>query len=1138
MTNDENSVPTNIASGTQVYGGRDGIVSGSDGSDLIDQDYTGDPDGDRIDAGDAILAGAAPNDDLVQAGDGDDTVFAGLGDDEIYGGEGNDQLFGKVGDDLIFGGAGTDILSGGGDNDTLDGGADGDLIFGDQGNDVLIGGAGADTLDGGDDRDIFLGATPGDMIDGGEGGDDFDTLDLRGSGPLAVVFDADNPENGTITFFDADGADIGSARFVNVERVILPDADDGATPVTNPDTASTPEDEPVVIDVLGNDTDPNGDPLTVISATAPNGTVEINPDGTLTYTPDLDFNGPDEITYTVTDPDGNTATSTVAVTVTPVNDAPVANPDAIATPLDTPVTLDIVANDTDVDGDPLTILGTPTSADGTVTVGPDGRSVTFTPNAGFVGTTVIDYTVTDPEGLTATSTLTVTVADDGATPVTNPDTASTPEDEPVVIDVLGNDTDPNGDPLTVISATAPNGTVEINPDGTLTYTPDLDFNGPDEITYTVTDPDGNTATSTVAVTVTPVNDAPVANPDAIATPLDTPVTLDIVANDTDVDGDPLTILGTPTSADGTVTVGPDGRSVTFTPNAGFVGTTVIAYTVTDPTGAIASSTLSVNVAATPLDGIVEGSAGNDLIDVTYTGDPEGDRIDNNDAIFPGIDPNADVVFAEAGDDVVLSGRGPDEVYGGDGADFIDTSAPLSDAPLPDLGYPGLFPADADPENDRDLVFGGDGNDTIITGDDADTIYGDAGADAIDGGIDADLIYGGTGDDIIVGGEGADTIFGDEGDDQIFAGLNPIFPDELNIPDATDLVPTNGTDLVFGGDGNDTIFGADDADALYGDAGDDQLFGEIDNDSLFGGDGADFLDGGEGDDVLEGDAGNDTLTGGDGVDSLFGGDDRDTFTGITPGDIIDGGDGGDDFDTLDLRGTVPAGGSLNVVFDANPENGTVTYRDASGAVIGTAVFTEIETVVPCFTPGTAIATPRGERLVEELRVGDRIITRDNGIQEIRWIGAKTLSAADLYRQSHLKPILIKRGSLGDNLPERDMLVSPNHRMLVSNEKTSLYFDEREVLASAKHLTGTAGVSEAQVTGTTYIHFMFDQHEVVLSNGCWTESFQPGDYTLKGIGNAQRAEILELFPELATQKGLEGYQSARRSLKRHEAMLLTR
>lgn len=924
-------------------------VSGTGSSDLIDTTFLGDPEGDRIDAGDATLPGAGADDDLVLAGAGDDTVFAGLGNDEVYGEAGNDLIFGKEGDDLIFGGAGTDILGGDDGNDTLDGGADGDLMFGEQGNDVLIGGAGADTMDGGQDRDLFLGATIGDVIDGGETGDDLDTLDLSTSGPLSVTFDAANPENGTITFFDADGVATGTARFVNIERVILPDT---ATPVANPDVAGTPEDTPVVIDVLGNDTDPNGDPLTVTAATAPNGTVGINPDGTLTYTPNPDFNGPDVISYTVTDPAGNTATSTVAVTVTPVNDAPVAAPDAITTPLDTPVTLDIVANDSDPDGDALTIVGTPTSVDGTVTVGPDGRSVTFTPTAGFVGTTVIDYTVTDPTGVTASSTLTVTVA------------------------------------------------------------------------------------------------------------------------------------------------------------------------------------------TTPLDGIVEGTALNDLIDVTYAGDPEGDRIDNGDAILPGEAPNDDIVEAGAGDDVVFTGDGSDDVFGGLGNDLINTSAPDSASPLPDLGYPGLFPADADPENDRDLVFGGDGNDTIITGDDADTINGEAGADEIDGGFDADLIFGGEGGDSIVGGEGSDTIFGDAGDDLIYAGLTPATPDGLSIPDATDLVPTNGTDLVYGGDGNDTVFGADDADVLYGDAGDDQLFGEIDNDTLFGGDGADLLDGGEGDDVLSGEAGNDTLTGGAGTDTLSGGDDRDTFTGVTPGDVVDGGAGGDDFDTLDLRGSAPTGGSLNVVFGANPENGTVTYRDATGAVIGTVTFTEIETVVPCFTPGTAIATPRGERLVEELRVGDRIITRDNGIQEIRWIGAKTLNSDELDRAPHLRPILIKRGALGDNLPERDMLVSPNHRLLVSNEKTSLYFEEREVLASAKHLTGSGGVSEAQVPATTYIHFMFDQHEVVLSNGCWTESFQPGDFTLQGIGNAQRAEILELFPDLKTKQGLDGYQAARRSLKRHEAMLLVR
>jgi len=198
----------------------------------------------------------------------------------------------------------------------------------------------------------------------------------------------------------------------------------------------------------------------------------------------------------------------------------------------------------------------------------------------------------------------------------------------------------------------------------------------------------------------------------------------------------------------------------------------------------------------------------------------------------------------------------------------------------------------------------------------------------------------------------------------------------------------------------------------------------------------------------------------------------------------------------------------------------------------------ERIVPCFTPGTAIATPRGERLVDELRVGDRIITRDNGIREIRWIGAQFLDASDLARNPHLRPILIKRGSLGENLPERDMMVSPNHRILVSNEKTSLYFEEREVLAAAKHMTGTAGINEVEVERATYIHFMFDQHEVVLSNGCWTESFQPMDHTLNGIGTAQRNEILELFPELATPKGLDDYHPARRSLAHDEAMLLHR
>ena len=145
---------------------------------------------------------------------------------------------------------------------------------------------------------------------------------------------------------------------------------------------------------------------------------------------------------------------------------------------------------------------------------------------------------------------------------------------------------------------------------------------------------------------------------------------------------------------------------------------------------------------------------------------------------------------------------------------------------------------------------------------------------------------------------------------------------------------------------------------------------------------------------------------------------------------------------------------------------------------------------------------------------------------------------LAANPHLKPVLIQKGSLGNDLPERDMMVSPNHRMLVANDKTSLYFEEREVLAAAKHLINNQGVHSVDTMGISYLHFMFDNHEVVLSDGAWTESFQPGDYTLQGIGNAQRSEILELFPELATAEGIKGYQAARRTLKAHEARLLAK
>ncbi|EAR50572.1 type I secretion target repeat protein [Oceanicola granulosus HTCC2516] len=455
----------------------------------------------------------------------------------------------------------------------------------------------------------------------------------------------------------------------------------------------------------------------------------------------------------------------------------------------------------------------------------------------------------------------------------------------------------------------------------------------------------------------------------------------------------------------------------------------------------------------------------------------------------------------------------------------------------------------DVEADAPPPVHGDGQDRLFGGEGDDTIYGEGNDDYIDGGVGDDEMYGGEGDDRIIGGDGDDIAYGGAGNDI----LDDVEGSQYDNAD---------NDEYYGGDGDDEVYTGFGDDTAYGDAGNDTVSGERGNDLVYGGDGDDEVRGGSGDDFLYGGDGDDTLIDGNDEDETYGGDGNDVFRdgrgadihygglgsdtifgGTTDDHVVGGedpdldGDGeSDEIDTLDLTGSdveridyrdPGVGGG-----EDDGESGRVYFKDGT-----TMTFEEIENVIPCFTPGTRIATPRGEVLVEELREGDRIITRDNGIQEIRWVGAKKMSGADLVKNPHLKPVLIRAGALGAGLPERDMLVSPNHRVLVANDQTQLYFDEREVLAAAKHLVGTPGVHRVDVMATTYIHFMFDQHEVVLSDGSWTESFQPGDWSLKGIDRAQRQEIFELFPELAEKEGLAGYTAARKSLKKHEARLLT-
>lgn len=524
----------------------------------------------------------------------------------------------------------------------------------------------------------------------------------------------------------------------------------------------------------------------------------------------------------------------------------------------------------------------------------------------------------------------------------------------------------------------------------------------------------------------------------------------------------------------------------------------------------------------PLLGIDLGQSGTSfsIPGMTLTSELPVDNTGEADDVIDG-GTGDDTIIAGNGDDIVTGGDGNDTVDGGNGDDVIDTSGTTQ--PLPDIGFPGLYPADTDPNNDKDVVSGGAGNDTIITGDDDDIIDGGSGNDTINAGIDEDIVDGGAGDDIITGGEGNDTIDGGDGNDTIYGGLGPGFPDSINITDdgsdgsifGPDPVTNNGMDVIDGG------------------AGDDIIYGEDDDDTIFGGSGDDFIDAGIDDDVVLGGTGNDTIIGGQGTDTLAGGDDRDTFIGGNAGDVIDGGGGGDDFDTLDLSGVA---GPINIVYtSADQEDGYVEFGGSTDPA-DRLTFTEVESIIPCFTPGSRVATPRGEVAVEDLKAGDRVITRDNGFQEIQWVGHKKVSLKTFAQDPSLKPILIRAGSIGKGLPERDMIVSPNHRMLLTGPALAVQFDEPEVLVAAKHLVGRDGIHRVDMLSTTYIHFMFDHHEVVLADGAWSESFQPGDYSLKGIDQDQRSEIFTLFPELKSRSGRQDYVAARPVLKAFEAKLL--
>jgi len=411
------------------------------------------------------------------------------------------------------------------------------------------------------------------------------------------------------------------------------------TPVNDPpvavnDTTSALEDSLVVVNVLANDGDPldMGGQLDTTSVTVVggpnNGTATVDSTGAITYMPDPNFNGMDTIQYAVCD-NGTPPlcdTALVTVNVAPVQDTIVANDDmAGVNPGDT-VDIDVIANDFDVLDDPtggvdstsVTIITPPFS--GTATVNADG-SITYISDSLFMGTDSLQYTVCDlgiPLPVTCdTAWVFINVQDNGLLAVN--DSASIDEDSMGTITVLANDSGgiAGFDTSSVVIQSQPaNGTAVVNADGTITYTPDPDFNGTDVFTYQVCDTTGFCATASVVVTVDPVNDAPVAVNDTVTLNEDMNINVLVVGNDGDptdpsgnIDTTSVTVIGGP--ANGTATVNPDG-SIDYIPNMDFNGTDSLTYVVCDDGNPLPAlcDTATVFFQVTPINDppvIVDGS---------------------------------------------------------------------------------------------------------------------------------------------------------------------------------------------------------------------------------------------------------------------------------------------------------------------------------------------------------------------------------------------------------------------------------------------------------------------------------------------------------------------------------------------------
>jgi Ca2+-binding RTX toxin-like protein/subtilisin-like proprotein convertase family protein len=699
-------------------------------------------------------------------------------------------------------------------------------------------------------------------------------------------------------------------------------------PVANLESVSVDEDVQGIFDVIAKASDADDDILSITNITNPsNGTATIITDENgkqkISYTPNANFNGSDQINYTISDGRGESVTKTLNIAINSLNDTPIANLENASVNEDSSVLIDVLASASDSDSDQLSIAGVYGVVNGTATI-VDGK-ILYAPNADYSGSASLGYTISDGNGGLVTKTLNITVNAVNDAPIAEISSAQTDEDTKLVIDILSSAFDTDGDSLVLSLESSPiNGTAKIidvtttDSDGNqlttkqIEYNPNGNFNGLDSLVYSVSDGNGGIVTKTLNITVNSVNDAPVAANDNVSLNEDNSVKISALANDYDVEDssfDKNNIAIIAAALHGTVILN-DDLTFTYTPNGNYFGTDSFSYQIKDRNGASSNvANVYLDVAsvndAPMIDGVAQSQnlAAGKFFSYDFSkfgfSDADGDEISVGIKLADGNDIPSWLSFDS--ETKILSGTPGDSDAGSIALQLIASDGKTETIQKFDLAI--SKPISQNPNIDvnvitvsanNDAVSANQGTVDLVTGDDLDNTFQYQQDDVwTDTNIAAWNPY--TNDQFSVvgkvrsfdafdGGGGDNTLNLTDSDD-VFAlddliSSNPSASGSrlfgikiINAKGGNDIIDLSSNRFTYG---DVTINGSDGNDILWGNDGNDIINGENGDDHIVGGRGDDILSGGDGNDIIKGYDGDDLIIGGKGADVMIGGAGNDQF----------------------------------------------------------------------------------------------------------------------------------------------------------------------------------------------------------------------------------------------------------------------